>query len=480
MVKIDFKANAYPMISRLPVSETLDSLPDEWPDDPINDIRRMLARTRAKLAVLDDDPTGTQAVHDVAVLTDWSADAIVEELGSDLPALFLVTNSRSMPLAEAKAVTAEAGRNLHDAAARTGTRLDVVSRGDSTLRGHFPGESDVLAEALGGGHDAWILIPFFLEGGRYTINDVHSVSDGEWLTPTGETEFARDTTFAYRSSNLRQWVEEMTGGRVRAAEVASISIDDLRVGGPDRVAGILSELEGGRICIVNAASMRDLEVLTLSLLSVEEQGRRFLYRTAASFLRTRLGQRGRALLTAEDLGLPESGGALFVVGSHVPRTNGQLNELLRVSYVFGVEINVRELLSEASGPEIRRVADLANKHLARGQDIVIYTSRDVVLGGDAAENLAIGERIAGGVVEIVKAIEQRPRYIVAKGGTTASNVATQGLGVSRAIGIGQAFPGAPVWELGRESRFPGLKLVVFPGNVGGADALTQTLARLKT
>ncbi len=466
--------------SRLPLSETLGSLPDEWPDDPIPEIRRCLARAGAKLAVLDDDPTGTQTVHDVAVLTDWSVDAIVDELGSDSPALFLVTNSRSMPLAEAKAVTAEAGRNLREAAARTGRRIDVVSRGDSTLRGHFPGESDALAEALGGGHDAWMLIPFFLEGGRFTIDDVHYVSEGEWLIPTGETEFARDTAFGYRSSNLRQWVEEMTGGRVRAADVASISIDDLRVGGPDRVTGMLSDLEGGRICIVNAASMRDLEVLTQSLLLVEEQGKRFLYRTAASFLRARLGQRGRALLTAADLDLPESGGALFVVGSHVPRTNWQLDELLRAPNVFGVEIDVQGLLAESCGPEIRRVADRANERLTRGQDVAIYTSRNEVLGDDASENLAIGERIAGGVVEIVRAVEQRPRYVVAKGGTTASNVATQGLRVSRAVGMGQAFPGAPVWELGRETRFPGLKLAVFPGNVGGADALTQMLARLRT
>lgn len=27
--------------------------------------------------------------------------------------------------------------------------------------------------------DAWIIFPFFLQGGRYTIKDVHYVADGD-------------------------------------------------------------------------------------------------------------------------------------------------------------------------------------------------------------------------------------------------------------------------------------------------------------
>ena len=466
------------MTNRLPFKQTLDSLPDEWSIDPIPAIRSSIARTGAKLAVLDDDPTGAQTVHDVAVLTDWSVDAIVEELATDLPAMFLVTNSRSMPLARAQAVTAEAGRNLREASARTGRRIDVVIRGDSTLRGHFIGELTALEQALGKGNDAWLLIPFFSEGGRYTIDDVHYVSDDEWLTPAGDTEFARDTAFSYRSSNLRKWVEEMTDGSVSADDVASISINDLRLGGPERVTEVLSDLEGGRVCVVNAVAMRDLEVLAQSLLAAEERGQRFLYRSAASFVRARLGQTGRELLTADDLDLPKSGGALIVVGSHVARTNGQLDELLRRPGIASVEIDVAELVSDAGTRETARVAGFASGQLRKGRDVAIYTSRTVLTGINVAENLAIGERIASGVVEAVRGVEQRPRYVIVKGGTTASNVATRSFGVARAVGRGQVAPGVPVWDLGPESRFPGLKLVVFPGNVGDPDALVEVVVKL--
>ena len=83
-----------------------------------------------------------------------------------------------------------------------------------------------------------------------------------------------------------------------------------------------------------------------------------------------------------------------------------------------------------------------------------------------------------GLVEVVQEIATKPRFLVAKGGITSSDLATRGLGVKRAIVRGQVHPGVPVWELGRESRFPGLTYVVFPGNVGNDAALTSVVQRL--
>ena len=273
------------MTSRISLVETLRDLPPEWPDNPLPWIRDNIASSGEKMAVVDDDPTGTQTIYGVAVLTDWSLDTIRSELESDLPAFFIVTNSRGMPPSEAGAVNKDVGRNLRIALDASDRKVAILSRGDSTLRGHYPGEVDALDQGLGGGFDARIFVPFFLEGGRYTINDVHYVSDGDWLTPAGDTEFARDTAFSYISSNLRQWVEEATGGEVSSGDVAAISLDDIRVGGPGRVASLVSELEGGRTCIVNAASMRDIEVATQGLMIAEAQGKKFLYRTAASMMR---------------------------------------------------------------------------------------------------------------------------------------------------------------------------------------------------
>ena len=455
--------------------ELLASLPPEWPEDLLPAIR---AARRSKVVVLDDDPTGTQTVHAVPVLTGWSVEALRQELANDLPALYILTNSRSLPLQEAQALNVAIGRNLARAAQETGRSMAVISRSDSTLRGHFPGEVEALAAALGGGFDAWLLIPFFLEGGRYTIDDVHYVAEGDRLVPAGQTEFARDKAFGYRSSNLRQWVEEKTQGRIRASDVTSITLADIRQGGPERIAAQLVALPPSAVCVVNAASYRDLEVLTLGLLAAEACGRRFLYRTAASFVRVHAGIDPRPLLRRSELDLSEGGGALIVVGSYVPRSSGQLAALLALDGVVGVEINVEALLTNPS-EEVRRTVERADHRLHSGADVVVYTSRGLVSGSDAQASLAIGRKVSEGLVAVVRALSARPRYVLAKGGITSSDVATQGLDVQRALVRGQILPGVPVWQLGPESRHPGMPYIVFPGNVGGPQALAEIVTALR-
>ncbi|MDH3599382.1 MAG: hypothetical protein OEU26_07035, partial [Candidatus Tectomicrobia bacterium] len=275
--------------TRLVLSAVLHRLPPVWPDDLLPAIREALQANPAKLVVLDDDPTGTQTVHDVPVLTTWDVAALRAELEDPSPVCFVLTNSRSLPLAEARSLNADIGRNLRTAAEQAGRTFAVVSRSDSTLRGHFPGEVDALTDALEQQVDAWLLIPFFEEGGRYTIDNTHYVAEGDTLVPAGDTEFARDAAFGYSASDLRQWVEEKTEGRTAADNVAAVSLDDIRRGGPQRVTDRLNALPYGSICVVNAVSRRDLEVFTCGLLGAEASGKCFLYRTAASFVPIRAG-----------------------------------------------------------------------------------------------------------------------------------------------------------------------------------------------
>jgi len=455
-------------------NDFLSHLPGEWPVGLLPDIQRQVKLSGRKVVVLDDDPTGTQTVHSVPVLTEWPVDILRTELANDLPAFYLLTNSRSLSLAEAASMNAEIGRNLVQAARQAGREFVVVSRSDSTLRGHFPGEVEALAESLEQDFDAWLIIPFFLDGGRYTIGDIHYVAEGEWLVPAGETEFARDAVFGYQASNLRRWVEEKTAGRVPADAVASISLGDIRNGGPAKVTERLAALDRGSVCVVNAASSRDLEVFTHGLLAAEARGQRFLYRTAASFVRVRAGLSPRPLLTRTGLGLPETGGGLIVVGSYVPRTTTQVNALLAQPGMVSVEVRVEALLDEACWQdEIGRAAQQVNQALRRGEDVMVYTSRQLITGKEPEGSLSIGQRVSEGLVSIVREISTRPRYLLAKGGITSSDVATQGLGVKRALVLGQILPGVPVWQLGPECRYPGLAYIVFPGNVGGPQALVE-------
>jgi uncharacterized protein YgbK (DUF1537 family) len=43
---------------------------------------------------------------------------------------------------------------------------------------------------------------------------------------------------------------------------------------------------------------------------------------------------------------------------------------------------------------------------------------------------------------------------------------------------GQLLPGVPVWVGGADARWPGVPLVVFPGNVGADDALVRAVEAL--
>ncbi len=465
---------------RIKMDELLASLPPAGPESLLPEIRQQLKIAPRKVVVLDDDPTGTQTVHNIPVLTEWSVEVLSTELQNDLPAFYLLTNSRSMPLAQAQALNIEIGRNLVEAARQTNRDFAVVSRSDSTLRGHFPGEVEALAQGLGQPFDGWLIMPYFLEGGRYTINDIHYVAEGDKLIPAAETPFAQDAAFSYHASNLRLWVEEKTKGRIPAEAVTSISIEDIRQGGPERVARRLLALNQTKVCIVNAASMRDMEVFVRGLLQAEVEGKRFLYRTAASFVQTRAGLAPRPLLTATELELPNSGGGLIVVGSYVPKTSGQVKALLARPGVISHQVDVEALLDDTRRQsEIAQAAQQVDQMLQAGKDIVIYTSRQLITGNNAESSLTIGQRVSESLVAIVQAISTRPRYLLAKGGITSSDVATHGLGVKRALVRGQILPGIPVWQLGPESRHPGLTYIVFPGNVGSTEALAEVVAKLK-
>lgn len=462
------------------LSETLTALPPVWPDDVLPQIAAMNRAAARKVVVLDDDPTGTQTVHGIPVLTTWSVDALAAELAGEHAAFYVLTNSRSLPPAAARTLAGEIGANLRAAALRAGVAVVPISRSDSTLRGHFPVEVDALAEALDLSAAPRLIAPAFFAGGRYTIADMHYVAQGDALTPAADTEFARDAAFGYRASNLRDWVQEKTGGAIHAADVRAIALDDIRRGGPERVAQLLRALPPSAVCVVNAAAERDLDVVALACVHVESEGRALLYRSAASLARARIGLAARPLLTRADLidGAAGSGG-LIVVGSYVPKSSEQLARLLATG-VTALEVRVDALLSDgARADEIARVAAEADAHLAAGSDVAIYTSRVLITGADAASSLAIGNTVSDGLVAMVRAIQARPRYLLAKGGITSSDVATKGLGIKRALVLGQLLPGVPVWRAGAESRFPGMAYIVFPGNVGGPDAVADAVTALR-
>ncbi|MHC4084928.1 MAG: four-carbon acid sugar kinase family protein [Planctomycetota bacterium] len=461
----------------LNMQEALKGLPPVWHEDLLPAIRSKIECSPASLVVLDDDPTGTQTVYDVPVLTNWKVQTLADEFSKRMPLFYILTNSRSLHQDDAVSLAREIGTNVLQASRQTNRSFEVISRSDSTLRGHFPSEVDALADAVCLREAVLVIIPFFEEGGRYTIGDVHYVREEGQLVPAAQTPFAKDAVFGYKNSNLRQWVEEKTKGRILASSVQSLSIDEIRKEGPDYITKKFFQCAPVGAYVVNAADYRDLEVVTLGLLNAQFEGVRFLFRTAASFIRIRAGLSARPLLTANEMdSAVDKAGGLIIVGSHVPRSSQQLAHVLQNAKVQSIELNVEKILSpQYRNDEIQGAVKFVEEALSECRDVMVYTSRKLITGKDDESSLSIGNQISQGLVEIVSLMSVRPRYILAKGGITCSDIATQGLGIERARVLGQILPGVPVWRSGPESKFLDLPYIVFPGNVGEADAILKVV-----
>jgi uncharacterized protein YgbK (DUF1537 family) len=468
--------------------ELLSSLPPEWEEKGLlKRIQDEIKVSGRKVVVLDDDPTGTQTVNNVLVLTEWSVEALQSALARDETVFYILTNSRSCPAEQAVAMNREIAENLAIAAQRLNRDFDVVSRSDSTLRGHYPREVQALRLALedrlGIAYDGEVIAPFFFEGGRFTVHDIHWVQEGDWLIPAAQTEYAQDPIFGYHHSNLRQWMEEKTNGQVTADSVVSVTLDLIRAEGPSAVAALLRAVTGGQSVIVNAVTYRDMEVFVLGLLEAEEAGKRFLFRTAASFVKVRGGIEDRGLLTSRELfpqGAPAGVGGLIVVGSHVQKTTDQLQVARKLDKLVSIELSVPSILnSQTRQIEIESVSSQAERALLTGRDVIVFTSRRLVTGTGDEESVQIGQQVSNALVQVVRRLEGKPRFVVAKGGITSSDIGTKALGVTRAMVPGQILAGIPVWLLGEDSRFPGIPYVIFPGNVGTPDSLAQVIAILR-
>jgi len=359
----------------------------------------------------------------------------------------------------------------------------VISRSDSTLRGHFPAEPEALAAGLAAGGmdvDAILLCPAFPQAGRVTVDDVHLVRDGDRLVPVADTEYARDPAFGYRSSDLGAWVRERAGA---GASVASLSLDDLR-GGADVVARRLLELRGrARYVIANAADERDLDLLALGIEIAEQEGLRLLYRTGPSFLAARAGLGTPDPLTDREIAMP-GGRGLLVVGSHTGLTTAQLEHARSEHELTTVMVDVDAVLGERADGAITAVTRAAAElrtALSEG-DAALVTTRRPAHASRGAASLRTSETVADALVDIAAAVaaDIALDWLVAKGGITSHDMAVRALGARRATVIGQLFPGqVSVWQLGEGSLRPGLRYVVFPGNVGDELALSRALRRLK-
>jgi len=429
-----------------------------------------------KIIVLDDDPTGSQTVHGCLLLTRWDVPTLKLGLDDASPLMFVLTNTRGMGATEAATVTREVCQNLKQALAGFDRPVLYVSRSDSTLRGHYPVETDVMAEELGP-FDAHFLIPAFFEGGRVTVHSTHYLRTGDKVVPVHETEFARDSVFGYRHSYLPKYVEEKTRGRIQADEVVRFPLEEMRTGSFDK----LMNLADNACCVVDAENQEDLNHFADELLSAAEHGKRFLFRSAASLL-TALAKLPPQPIPAERMReyVKDGRPGVVVVGSHVKKTTEQLTELLKQPEVGAVEVDVN-LLPEKVSELLQTVIGQVETAHAQRLTPVIFTSRVERQFQDRQMRLRFGEQVSGLLMSVVHALPKTIGFIISKGGITSNDMLSLGLAIPAARIVGQIHPGCSVVLTPKDHpRLPDIPVVIFPGNVGDEAALATVYNRLKS
>lgn len=456
-------------------SSIFSSLPSEDFTVSNEDIRKL--ENRPVIVVLDDDPTGTQTVHDVLLLTKWKDEQLQKAL--EEPIFYLLTNSRSLDEQVAYELVFTVCKRLLHLAEIVGKELLFVSRSDSTLRGHFKAELTALKKAIELPQALSIFVPAFFEGGRFTVGNVHYVEEGEHLIPAAETPFAKDATFGFSSSELYAYIMEKDE-TIQEHEIFDLSITEIRTLPVEDLVSMVVSHSSKKALIVNAASYTDLRKCSLLLHRLYTEGYPFVIRSAASLLPALAGIDPIPLIDYQQDGKHSNGG-LIVVGSYVPKSSEQLHYLLASNpQLVAVELSVDRILLEKDSSLVAELVAQLNQVLSEGKDCVFFTSRKLVSGNSPTKSLQIINAVSSAVVEVVRSLSVSPSFIIAKGGITSSDIATKALDIEEATVIGQLLPGVPVWRPSQSARFPDTPYVVFPGNVGTKESLHLAYQKVRS
>ncbi len=436
--------------------------------------------SQPKIIVIDDDPTGSQTVHSCLLLMCWDVETLKRSLQDDVSILFILSNTRAMSPQQAAATTQEICQNLQMAIAAAEIKeFLVVSRSDSTLRGHYPIETDVIAQELGG-FDAHFLTPAFFEGGRITTNSTHYLLIDGVKIPVAETEFAQDSVFGYSHSYLPDYVAEKTQGKIPAKDVIKFTLTDIRSG---QIRQRLLKLTGNKCVVVDGETQGDFDLLAQEILQTTATGKRFLFRSAASLL-TSLAQLGEQPIPPEKMAdyKPNDKPGVILVGSHVQKTTQQLNQLLTKDGVAGIEVDVVRLRAQPQSRTsiLQETLDSVQRVFTQGQTPVVYTSREELSFSDIQKRLEFGTVVSALLMDVVKGLPTDIGFLISKGGITSNDVLSVGLNLTAARLVGQILPGCSVIRTEpTHSQFPNLPVVLFPGNVGNQDSLVAAWYRLR-
>ena len=446
-------------------------------------LKKEIEANNKKIVVLDDDPTGVQTVHDIYVYTNWDKDSIRQGFEEENNLFYVLTNSRGFTEEQTTKAHHEIAEVVDEVARETGKEYIFISRSDSTLRGHYPLETQLLKadyeKNTGKTIDGEIMCPFFKEGGRFTIDNVHYVKYGEELVPANETEFAKDKTFGYTAYTMPEYIEEKTKREYKAADVTCISLEDIHNMDIDKIEAQLMEVTGFNKVIVNAVDYADVKVFCTALYRAMAKGKVFMFRTAAAIVKVMGAVTDQPLLTREQMVVKETtNGGIVVVGSHTEKTTKQVECLKELKDIEFIELDATLVKDDdAFEAEVSRCLAREEECIRAGKTVCCYTTRALITAdtGDKEDELRLSVKISDAVQSLVGRLSITPSFVIAKGGITSSDVGTKALEVKKANVLGQIKPGIPVWQTGEESKFPLTPYVIFPGNVGEISTLKEAV-----
>jgi uncharacterized protein YgbK (DUF1537 family) len=425
-----------------------------------------------KIIVLDDDPTGTQTVKDLPVYTQWTEDLLEDGFQQSNNMFYILTNSRALNEEETTALHKEISSNIEKVSQRLNHPYLIISRGDSTLRGHFYLEPKVLNDASTSGFDAVFYLPEFFEGNRFTYKGIHYLKENDTYMPVAESEFSNDTTFGFNSETMADFIEEKSHGAITSNEVYHITLEQIRNRDKTAIFKTFESINNFDAVVVDALNDEDMDYFVACLTEfLANHEKKFMFRTAASFVKAMCQTPGE-IINLKNYKQNNNGG-IIIVGSHVKKTSDQLQHLLNNTNIKQSEFDVKKVTESNLNEYIAEQITQVEQIIKDGEDIVIYTSRDVIKTEDLTNNLSISTNISNSLVEIIRGLQVQPKFIIAKGGITSSDVATKGLNIHKADVIGQVTKGVPVWLTGSEAKYPKMPYVIFPGNVGDVETLTE-------
>ena len=419
--------------------------------------------------VLDDDPTGTQLVCDVPVLLNaFDEDARRQAFLSHPNAVHVVTNSRAYQPKDVTQLITDTLRALQDVA----DGLPVILRGDSTLRAHLFEEYVAVCDVLHDGRRVPLtLAPALPSAGRTTVDTVHRLTRDGTTVPLHATEYATDGVFTYTDAHLLRYAAQRTNGFFAAENGATLSLAELRDGGPDAVVAALTRLDDAShpgVFAPDAETEHDLALIATGVAKAREAGVHTVVRAAPAYAAIAAGTRADTLVP-----LRPANGLIVVVGSYVPTTTRQLTHLKDHVDVDLIVADVEALASANPDTEIRRLAHAIDVALDTRNLAVVATPRE---RPKSTVNLEAGEQIARHYASVLTRVTRPYDTVIAKGGITSTMTAEVGLNAAFAHVVGPVLTGVANWQIATPRG--DVNYLVMPGNVGDDTYLTRLVTGL--